>query len=115
MVTPKAADQEQAPQIVEGDGGVVEDRKAADRRRRTVAQREKRIRERVCWWDGKPADYGEDGVVKKRGQSVPFCQKCYDRLAGKTPTNEPPPQEPEVDDFYSPKPPVRRYGSALRP
>ena len=112
MDTQQIPDHEQGPEIVEGDGGVAEDRKAADRHRRNVAQQALRDSKRKCWWCDEHADHG---VVKRRGQPVSWCKKCYARLAGETPTNEPPPQEPDVDDFYSPKPPVRRYGSALRP
>ena len=102
------------PAIVEEDGIVAESRQFSDRRRRIITQRDKRRRERVCWWDGEPADYGDNGVVVRRGQSVPMCQKCYDRLADETLVAEPQPREERGHGIFSTEVVPRPFGSRFR-
>ena len=83
MVAPEILDDEDGPRIVEGDGGAAEDPAAADRRRRTEKQREKRMRERKCGKCGKWADAGLEkwGSDKdKSPQDLPICVGCRARI-----------------------------------
>ena len=87
MVTAEIPDGEEGFEIVEGDGHIAGDRAAADRRRRTEAQRAKRLAARICGWCESSADYCTIIMIlwysrtksrRLRARHIAICEWCFE-------------------------------------
>ena len=90
MTTSQIPDGEERPEIVEGDGDIAGDRAAADRRRRTEAQRAKRLAARICGWCEVSADYCTIIMIlwysrtksrRLRARHIAICEWCFELMS----------------------------------
>ena len=90
MTTSQIRDGEEGPEIIEGDGDVSEHRAAVDRRRRTEAQRAKRLAARICGWCELSADYCTIIMIlwysrtkssRLRARHIAICEWCFELLS----------------------------------
>lgn len=90
-MTVEIPDCEEGPENVEGDGDVAEERAAVDRRRRTAAQRAKRMAARICGWCKVSADYCRVMMIlwysrtrkdrRLRARQIAICESCFELLS----------------------------------
>ena len=97
-MTAEIPDGEEGPENVEGDGDVSEERAAVDRRRRTDAQRAKRLAARICGWCRVSADYCRVMMIlwysrtrkdrRLRARQIAICEWCLELLSSDEDTPE---------------------------
>lgn len=97
-MTAEVPDGGEGPENVEGDGDVSEDRAAVDRRRRTDAQRAKRLAARICGWCRVSADYCRVMMIlwylrtrkdrRLRARQIAICEWCLELLSSDEDTPE---------------------------